>query len=160
MTIVYTPTRAVMTAEELRAAQFRTHGRDYSQSDDGYEDMALNESRGWKTLSGWGRSGWDLGEWPYVVLSIRPADDGAWHLLSVCEGDHAYYQFATEADLHAAIDYLFLWYAAGKDPARYEHSIGWEQREALDRGEVEVDIRFRGPFSWERCDAEREESQS
>lgn len=143
--MTYTITRPVMTADELRQHKLGVHGRNFLRSDDGYDDMALNEGQGWTSMAAWGADGWDLGDWPYVVISTRQ-HDGKHQLLSVCEGDHTYYQFDSEADLHAALDYLFLWYMAGKDPERYPPSIGWENRERLDRGEITVDERFRGPY--------------
>jgi hypothetical protein len=137
----YTPARPVMTATELAEHHADRHGRDYRLSDDGYGDMEVNEKRGWHTLSSWGADGWDLGSWPYVVLSVRDKD-GRFELLSVCEGDHDSYSFDSLEDRDAALDYLFLWYAAGKRWA----PIVWEQRDALDKGEITVDNKFRGPF--------------
>jgi hypothetical protein len=139
--MTFWPRRPIMTAAELATHHVKDHGRDYSRSDDGYGDMEVNERRGFRTLSSWGADGWNLGDWPYLVLSIRDVE-GGWELLSVCEGDHTYYQFDSEADLHAALDYLFLWYAAGKEWA----PLTWEDRAALDAGEFTVEDRFRGPY--------------
>lgn len=145
----YAPTRPIMSAEELRAHHVKDEGRNYLLSCDGYDDMAINEKRGWRTLADWGKDGWNLGDWPFVVISVREVD-GKFQLLSVCEGDHTYYSFDTLADREAAIDYLFLWYGAGKSWAeRVGLPITWEQRDALDRGEIEVDVKWRGPYRTE-----------
>ena len=40
-------------------------------ADDGYDWIAQAESEGWRAVSGWGRDGWDLGDWPYVVYCFR-----------------------------------------------------------------------------------------
>jgi hypothetical protein len=47
----------------------------------------------------------------------------------IVEGDHTLYRFSSEEDRNAAIDYLFLWYAAEKSWAPLEY----EDREKLDR---------------------------
>lgn len=64
-------TRPIMNAAELAQARTGAHGRDYSRSDDGYSDMEVAATEGWRAIAGWGRDGWDLGDWPYVVISVR-----------------------------------------------------------------------------------------
>lgn len=149
-----TTQRPIMTREELATHHLTEHGRDYSRSDDGYGDMEQAAKAGWRVLSGWGRDGWDLGDWPYVVISIKdtaePSMYGTFQLQSVCEGDHDIYAFNSDADRSAALDYLFLWYQAGTG----DLSIDID-REALDAGTLRVDPMYRGPFSWARCDAEK-----
>ena len=148
----YNPTRPVMGAEEFNAHRVKRYGRDYAVSDDGFDDMAVARSRGWTTHSSWGRDGWDLGTWPYVSIHLR-VHDGRYEVLTIVEGDHDVYSFDSEADQHAAMDYLFLWYAADQAwcPVR-----GSEGRQALDAGTAVVDVRFRGPFSPARLDKERQ----
>jgi hypothetical protein len=128
-----------MSAAELAAHKTSEHGRDYRLSGDGYDDMDLAEKAGWRVIPSWGRDGWDLGDWPYVAIYTRDAGD-AFELMVVVEGDHTVYRFSDNADLIAAIDYLFLWYAAGKRWA----PLTWEQRGQLDAGELQVDEKFRG----------------
>lgn len=129
-----------MTAAELAEHKTGEHGRDYTVSCDGYDDMEQAAAQGWHVLSNWGRDGWDLGDWPYVAISVRTVK-GKWQVQQVCEGDHTMYEFASEADRDRAIDYLFLWYAADK----FWAPLKWEDRERLDRGELDVEYRFRGP---------------
>lgn len=62
--------RPIMTRAELATHQVDQHGRDYSRSDDGYSDMEVAAGEGWSAVSGWGRDGYDLGDWPYVVISV------------------------------------------------------------------------------------------
>ena len=131
-----------MTREELAKHQFRTYGRDYRESDDGYGDMEAEERRGWHAIPSWGRDGWDLGEWPYVILYMRVRADKH-ELLSICEGDRTWYQFDSRDDCYAAMDYLFLWYLAGRNYA----PLSYEDRERLDKGELEVDAKWRGPYN-------------
>jgi hypothetical protein len=155
MTTAYTITRPMMTAAELTTHQAAQYGRNYAESDDGYSDMEAEEGRGWHALASWGRDGWDLGTWPYVMIYTRttsgrfePHDPGGrWELMSIVEGDRDVYRFVTEADRDAATDYLFLWYAAGQRWA----PLGYEDRAKLDAGKLAVDEKFRGPYRDERA---------
>lgn len=164
--------RAVMTREELQRHHVDRYGRDYSQSDDGYDDMEVASKAGWIPVPGWGRDGWDLGDWPYVAISVRNQEGAKpeqhYQLLTVVEGDHDVYAFASQEDRTAAVDYLFLWYGIGKsydDWTPLGLNEVWEEgvlvrdtRALLDAGELEIPRRVRGPFSWGRVDREcREE---
>ena len=110
--------------------------------------MEIAERQGWHVLANWGRDGWNLGEWPYVMIYIRntlmapPKYGIQFEMQQVVEGDHDIYRFDNEDDRDAAIHYLFLWYAADKSWA----PLKWEDREKLNRGELEVDEKFRGPY--------------
>ena len=145
--------REIMTAAGLREHKASEHGRDYRLSDDGYGDMAVALRRGWRDVSGWGRDGWNLGDWPYVMVYFREAGDKGslfvpgrrFELMTVCEGDHTMYAFESAEDRDAATDYLFLWYAAGERWA----PLTWEQRAELDAGTLVVDEKFRGPYRTE-----------
>lgn len=151
-----TTTRPVMTSDELSARQVDSHGRDYSRSDDGWDDMEVAASEGWSAVSGWGRDGWDLGEWPYVVVSVRDVAADRWEMRQTVEGDTTVYRFATTSDRDAAIDYLFVWYGLGKEYDEWvAEGLTHDKREALDAGTLRVPERFRGPFSWARLDAEK-----
>jgi hypothetical protein len=160
-----------MTRAELQQHHIERHGRDYSVSDDGYGDMEANAAHGWIAVPGWGRDGWDLGDWPFVAISVRNVNvDGSnpehrYQLLSVVEGDHDAYGFASQEDRNAAVDYLFLWYGIGKcydDWTALGVNEVWEDgalvrdtRALLDAGELAVDARLRGAFSWERLAREQ-----
>ena len=143
-------TRTIMTRDELATHRDTSHGRNHALSSDGYDDMTLAEAQKWHAVSGWGRDGWDLGDWPYVAIYIRDLN-GTYQMQQIVEGDHDVYTFASREDREAAIDYMFLWYAAGQDWA----PLGYEQRATLDAGELEVDPKWRGPFSWDRLEREK-----
>jgi hypothetical protein len=154
MTTTYTPTRPVMTRAELATHHIRDWGRDYRESDDGWSDMEAEGRRGWRVISGWGRDGWDLGDWPYVAIYTRTTNPGTmtdgklnrvYELLQVVEGDRSLWTFTSTEDRRAAIDYLFLWYAADDLP--------WVDREKLDAGQQEIGVRFRGPYRDESKEA-------
>jgi len=135
-------TRAIMTKTELASHHAGAHGRDYSQSCDGYEDMEAAGRQGWRVISSWGRDGWNLGHWPYVAIYMREAA-GRFELQQVVEGDHDVYTFSSEADRSAAADYLFLWYAA----AEHWAPVTCDQREALDIGyPLAIGEKWRGPY--------------
>lgn len=143
----YTPTRPLMTRDELATHKHESHSREFAIADDGYDDMALAEKRGWLTVSAWGRDGWDLGEWPYVAFYVRN-HDGRFFMQTIVEGDHDIWAFDSQDDRHAAIDYLFLWYAAGKDWSPLTDT----DRDALSAGTYEVpDVKWRGPYGRARA---------
>lgn len=150
MSTTYAPERPIMTRDELATHHVRDYGRNYAESDDGYSDMAAEEKRGWRAQASWGQDGWNLGDWPYLVLYVREAsgrfephdEAGRWELLSICEGDRSLYRFVTQRDRFAALDYLFLWYSAGEEWS----PITRENRAALDAGTLRIEDRFRGPY--------------
>lgn len=148
-TDTYRTTRAYMTNAELKTHHVGCNGRNYAESDDGWSDMEAEAKRGWKTLSSWGRDGWDLGDWPYVTIQVK-RDDSSYQLQQIVEGDRSRYTFGTEADLHAALDYLFMWYSADKDWS----PVTWENREHLDAGALRIEAKFRGPVRFHLVDNE------
>lgn len=137
-----TVARPIMTAAELKAHYVGANGRNYAESDDGYSDMAAEAGRGWSNVSSWGADGWDLGDWPYVSFQVK--HEGASFLLQqIVEGDRSRWAFDSRDDLYAAIDYLFLWYAAGESWA----PLTYEQRNALNAGTLRIPEQFRGPYA-------------
>lgn len=167
--------RPIMTATELRSHQIAVHGRDYSRSTDGWSDMEVANEDGWHAVSGWGRDGYDLGDWPFVVISTRRTgrslpgndhtEDRSFQMRQTVEGDTTVYAFGSEQDRNAAIDYLFIWYGIGRDYG----DVLWcslaeiwdgdgnrtrDSRAELDAGVLRIPAELRGPFSWKRCDAE------
>ena len=141
--------RPLATLAELRRHHAGRHSRDL-QSSDGYDDIEAAHRDGWHEVPSWGRDGWNLGNWPYVIICTRD-QNGAFELLTIVEGDHDVYSFDTQADRDAAIDYLFLWYAAAEDWA----PIAADERPRLDAGEVVVAELWRGPYSTARSEAGR-----
>jgi hypothetical protein len=80
-------------------------------ADEGYEWMS-RLSGGWHAVPAWGRDGWDLGSWPYVVVAIydRPVQK-LFALAVYVEGDVSIREFTGYAALSAAIDDVaeFYW---------------------------------------------------
>ena len=154
--------RPIMTAAELGTHELAQHGRDYRLSDNGYSDMEVASKQGWEEVSGWGLDGWDLGSWPYVVVSVRNVGNlhcdpqYQYQMRQTIEGDTTVYGFANDADRAAAIDYLFIWYGVGKDYEEWTiEGLSCDKREALDAGTLRVPERFRGAFSWARLNASK-----
>lgn len=149
----YRPLRPIMTQEEMNGARREVHGRDFHNSDNGYDDMELNERAGWSTLASWGADGWDMGEWPYVVYSIRENDaTRRFELLEVCEGDHSRWSFSTRYDLYAALD-MILWISNENVRAAALNLPDDETYDAKGYAlpiPADLDKRFRGPYGKRR----------
>lgn len=72
----------------------------------GYDWMEEIEEEGWAVIPSWGVDGWDLGEWPYVMVAgIRTNDDKGpiWGMATYCEGDVKTTWYRTQAAHWAAI---------------------------------------------------------
>jgi hypothetical protein len=62
--------------------------------DEGYERMEFAPRLGWAAISSWGLNGWDLGNWPYVVVYHR----GEVELAVDVEGDIDIEKFPTREE--------------------------------------------------------------
>lgn len=113
----------------------------------GYDWMdAVAASRsGWHVVPSWGLDGWDLGQWPYVIVCHYDGP-GRYGLAVYCEGDLKVWAFDTEAERDAETDQV----------AHHQ----WRARPSAapdDLPDKPADIRphHRGPFSWQRIDREQ-----
>lgn len=114
---------------------------------DGYDFIAASEEgHMWYSHSAWGLDGWDLGDWPYVIIQTAQegtGEDASFLVRSRCEGDIDVWRFRTQEEAHAKVDHLAWWYWL-RSPDRYSD-------ENMTREVMGADInRFRGPFSWTR----------
>ena len=97
---------------------------------DGYDRMELFGKLGWRAVSSWGKDGWDLGDWPYVMFfclqhnsskcdpictlagltgsDFCPTNGTQWAIN--VEGDTTRYSFPDLDTAYEAIDHLFLAY--------------------------------------------------
>ena len=86
-----TTLRAVATQDTKEVI---THGQilgNYREGD-GYDWKEEIETEGWAVIPNWGIDGWDLGQWPYVMVAgTRTADENGplWGMATYCEGDVA-----------------------------------------------------------------------
>ena len=104
---------------------------------DGYDFAA---KRG--IISSWGAHGWDLGEWPYVVIGSGHNANGEWWNVTRVEGDLTFRYFETQQELHADIDGIARYYW-DRDPKRYGDGL---QRVLADNSD-----HARGPYASNRC---------
>lgn len=115
---------------------------------DGYDWMESLPRR-WKAVAGWGKEGWDLGSWPYVIVCTcvelldyndprRPLMDRVYGVATYCEGDIEVAAYASHEERIRALDNIaaFYWRLAGEMPG--VPPIGPLAEE------------YTGPFSWER----------
>lgn len=72
--------------------------------DDGYERMDAARAEGWTPIPSWGRDGWDLGSWPYVIVY----HGGETSLAIDVEGDIRIETFATRAERDEKTDRIAL----------------------------------------------------
>ena len=62
---------------------------------DGYSAIALAEKREWHALAAWGKDGWVLGSWPYVIIFFRNRE-GYFDVVEYVEGDVTMWACPTE----------------------------------------------------------------
>ena len=73
---------------------------------DGYDWMDVISEHGWAVIASWGCDGWDLGQWPYVMVAgIRTADGigNLFGMATYCEGDVKTTFYRTKARFFDAI---------------------------------------------------------
>jgi hypothetical protein len=58
-----------MNAVTKRTVILKDTGEPSNHVNGGYEWVELIEEHGWAELSSWGSEGWDLGQWPYVMVA-------------------------------------------------------------------------------------------
>ena len=82
-------------------------------SGDGY-DWIEDLTGGWRVLPCWGRHGWDLGEWPYVIVAVCVArtEDSTrvYGVATYTEGDTTVQAFATATERDHEIDHHAAWH--------------------------------------------------
>ncbi|MGP4968542.1 hypothetical protein [Glutamicibacter ardleyensis] len=113
-----------------------TPQRDFSG--EGYDWMGSLRGTGWDELAAWGREGWDLGSWPYIIFAVAKTSDEAGELFGYCtyvEGDLTTRWYRTRAARCLAISKEAFWYWAsgqadgpeelqGLDPQEFQHLDG------------------------------------
>lgn len=105
---------------------------------DGYDAMETAMHKGWHMLPGWGRDGWDAGNWPYVQFGWRAGHDGQWETYDYCEGDVTVKLFTSKEDATRYLDSVVHWH--------WRNSSEGPADPDLDNPD------HCGPFSWSRLD--------
>ncbi len=122
-------------------------------SGDGYDWMEKLDGTGWRPIAGWGRDGWDLGDWPLVIIAAAyDRDNGDYLAAERVEGDVTVWAFHTKEAVYEAIDRLARTHWA-RDPERFGEAMV-EALANTPAGELLPD-RFRHPFNWARVEAEK-----
>ena len=123
------------------AERFAAGQVERARGGDGYDVMVAAATEQWAAIPAWGRDGWDLGDWPYVIVYARRTPE-AFELVYYVEGDVTAYAYETAEDRAAAIDELafFHWRNQGESWV-----AGIESHEQMPD-------HLRGPFSWKRAE--------
>lgn len=110
-------TGTVTTADTKEVVRGITVLRDYHMNG-GYDWMELIEAEGWAVIPSWGSEGWDLGQWPYVMVAATRTADGIGNLFGVatyCEGDVTCTYYRTKARQWDAItEHAFFYWKHGQ----------------------------------------------
>jgi hypothetical protein len=77
---------------------------------DGYDVMDTVCAYGWHPIADWGEHGWDLGNWPLVVVFRRRLMGEQWQIAEYCEGDVTQYTCPTQELRNQVIDRIALFY--------------------------------------------------
>jgi len=111
---------------------------DYHMND-GYDWMGIISEDGWAVIPSWGCDGWDLGQWPYVMVAgIRTADavGNLFGMATYCEGDVTTTFYRTQARFFDAVS----------EQAFYHWKNGQAQGPAdLPEAAAELPSRYRIP---------------
>lgn len=109
-------TDTVTTADTGEEVEGITVLRDYHMNG-GYDWMELIEEHGWAVIPSWGSDGWDLGQWPYVMVAGIRTADGIGNLFGVatyCEGDVTCTFYRSKSQQHEAITkHAHYWWKNG-----------------------------------------------
>ncbi|WP_353748065.1 MULTISPECIES: hypothetical protein [unclassified Paenarthrobacter] len=131
-------TETVTTVDSNETIHGVTVLRDYHMND-GYDWMELIGEHGWGVIPSWGCDGWDLGQWPYVMVAgTRTADDigNLFGMATYCEGDVRTYWFRTKA----------RWFGAISEQAFFHWKNGQAQGpDDLPEAAAEMPSRYRIP---------------
>ncbi|MET3948683.1 hypothetical protein ABIB49_003408 [Arthrobacter sp. UYCu512] len=98
-------TKTVTTKDTGETIEGLTVLVDYHMND-GYDWMELIEAEGWAVIPSWGCDGWDLGQWPYVMVAATRTADSIGNLFGIatyCEGDVGCTFYRTKAAQFEAI---------------------------------------------------------
>ncbi|MGW1039572.1 hypothetical protein [Streptomyces sp. NPDC002547] len=112
-------------------------------SGDGWDWIdALPE--GWTAIGLWGRDGWNLGDWPYVITAhYNDPEAGVFGRATYVEGDVDVYAYPDRAARDEDTDRYALFYWR-----HLKHGPDVSKLPSADAPVSEIPDRYRGPFSW------------
>lgn len=94
---------------------------------EGYGWIQSLTGTGWHELVAWGRGGWDLGSWPYIIFAVAQAEEEQGKLIGYCtyvEGGVAARWYRTRDARSLAISKEAYWYWASGQADEPEASQG------------------------------------
>lgn len=101
------------------------------ETQDGWD--FINElSHGWQAIGLWGRDGWNLGSWPYVVVAHYDGD-GLYAVATRVEGDIEIKQFTSYDERNKETNRIAVFY--------------WQHYEVESAPQDVSDSRL-GPYVW------------
>jgi hypothetical protein len=107
----------------------------------GYDWMELIGEHGWAVIPSWGSDGWDLCNWPYVMVAATRTADSIGNLFGIatyCEGDVTTSYYRTQARQWDAItEYAFFQWKSGQAPGPAD----------LPEAAAELPSRYRLPYT-------------
>jgi hypothetical protein len=133
-------TATITTADTQEVIHDAPVLRDYRMNG-GYDWMEAIGEHGWAVIPSWGCDGWDLGQWPYImVATIRTADriGNLFGVATYCEGDVTCTYYRTQrAQWNAISEHAFFWWKHGQAHGPVD----------LPEAAAELPSRYREPYS-------------
>ena len=80
----------------------------------GYDVMEAAHEEKWRAIPGWGKDGYDLGDWPYVIVFTRN-QHGRYDIMYYVEGDVTMYSAPTKEIRNAIIDEIAFFHWRGEE---------------------------------------------
>lgn len=105
-------TTATITTQDTAEILFNVPVLGDYHMNTGYDWMEDIEPAGWVVLPSWGCDGWDVGQWPYVMLALLRTNDAEGELFAMatyCEGDVKTTYYRTQSAQWAAITAYAFW---------------------------------------------------
>ncbi len=77
---------------------------------DGYDDMDFAQKKDWRAIGDWGKPGYNLGTWPYVIIFFRDREE-RFDVIEYVEGDVTMWSCPTQEIREAVTNELafFHW---------------------------------------------------
>lgn len=117
----------------------------YVDAYDGEEWIEKAAELGWTVPGLWGRDGWNLGRFPYVIIAVYANKEAqVWAAVTYVEGDTEVYAYSTRDEWDRKVTEIAAWY--------WRHYQNGPD-DLPDEGNDFLPHHM-GPFSWERLDRE------
>lgn len=112
-----------------RSSSYPVRWTGFDPSGDGYDWMDEAIGAGWRVIASWGADGWDMGDWPYVIVGYRMLPDNTYISIVRVEGDLIARHHPDHADLTEFLNKTAHAYwqrdGRGPDDLTSEAAKGW-----------------------------------